>query len=158
MQAREERSMSYTLQDEDYLELWKYFEDRADNIKEAMFKTLTWIVGYAAALLGFIFLALTNFDRLQASVPLPSAITLAAAAGLVICLYSWFMLSESAKHIQRNWQRSAFCLKKVDGLTAIVSAGEMESQRTIKIWDQLRIIVVLFALGFGFLAVLAWTI
>src|SRR5687767_10045011 len=98
--------MSYTLRDEDYLELWKYFQDRADKVKEAMFKTLTWIVGYAAALLGFIFLALTNYDRAKASVPLAFAITLAAAAGLVVCIYSWLMLSEAAKHIQRNWKRS----------------------------------------------------
>jgi hypothetical protein len=32
---------------------WKYFEDRATALKEAMFKTVTWIMGFAAVLFGF---------------------------------------------------------------------------------------------------------
>jgi len=39
-----------------------YFEDRAASIKGAMFKTLTWTIGFAAALLGFIFAKLSDFD------------------------------------------------------------------------------------------------
>jgi hypothetical protein len=40
--------MPFELKDEDYLKLWMYFEDRADKIKEAMFKTLTWTIGFGA--------------------------------------------------------------------------------------------------------------
>ena len=148
--------MPYKLKDDDYLKLWMYFQDRADNVKEAMFKTLTWIVGYAAALLGFIFLILTNYETAKAAVARSSVVALAAVAGLVICLYSWFALSESAKHIQRNWTHAIACSTQVDGLEAIVCSGDNNQQNTMKIWDQLRIIVALF--GLGFLAVLAWTL
>jgi hypothetical protein len=148
--------MPCKLEDDDYLKLWMYFQDRADNIKEAMFKTVTWIVGYAAALLGFIFLILTNYDTAKAAVARSSVVGLAAVAGLVICLYSWFALSEAAKHIQSNWAQANRCGEKVDGLAAITHSGDNKQQSTMKIWDQLRIIVALF--GIGFLVVLAWTL
>lgn len=80
--------MPYKLKDDDYLKLWMYFQDRADNVKEAVFKTIPWIVGYAAALLGFIFLILTNHDTTKTAVARSSVVALAAVAGLVICLYS----------------------------------------------------------------------
>jgi hypothetical protein len=85
-----------------------------------------------------------------------SVVALAAVAGLVICLYSWFALSEAAKHIQRNWTHAIAFGTQVEGLEAIVSSGANKQQNTMKIWDQLRIIVALF--GLGFLAVLAWTL
>jgi hypothetical protein len=154
MRLNEGDIMPYKLEDDDYLKLWMYFQDRADNIKEAMFKTLTWIVGYAAALLGFIFLILTNYETTKAAVARPLIVALAAVAGLVICLYSWFALSESAKHIQRNWTHAIACGKQVDGLAAILRSGD--NKNTMKIWDQLRIIVALF--GLGFIAVLVWTL
>ena len=47
--------MAYRVQDSDYLHLLEYFEERADSIKEAMFNSVTWAVGFAAAILGFIF-------------------------------------------------------------------------------------------------------
>ena len=81
--------MPYLLQDEDYLKLWMYFQSRADDVKEAMFKTLTWTVGFAAALIGFIFVNLTNDDASKATVSLSSVVVIASAAGLIICLYSY---------------------------------------------------------------------
>ena len=148
--------MPYRLEDEDYLRLWMYFQDRADNVKEAMFKTLTWTVGFAAALLGFVFVALTNYDATKAKVALPLVVVAAAAAGLVICLYSWFMLSESAKHIQGNWDRADRCGEHVHDLEAIVRGDGKKERKAMKIWNQLRIIVALFAIAFT--AILAWKV
>lgn len=156
MRLNKEGVMPYKLEDDDHLKLWMYFQNRADNVKEAMFKTVTWIVGYAAALLGFIFLILTNYDTTKATVARSSVVALAAVAGLVICLYSWFALSEAAKHIQSNWAHADACLGQVEGLDAIVRRSDNKQQSTMTIWNQLRIIVALF--GIGFLAVLAWTL
>ena len=58
-----EGEVQFELTREDYLKLWMYFEDRADKVKEAMFKTITWTIGYAAALQGFIFLTLSATMR-----------------------------------------------------------------------------------------------
>jgi hypothetical protein len=147
--------MSYNLEDADYLKLWMYFQDRADSVKGAMVTTLTWTVGYAAALLGFIFLNLTSYDASRAQVALSTVVGSAAAAGLVVCLYAWFMLAESAKHIKANWDRADRCRLRVEGLDEIVLGGEKRMPSFMKIWNQLQIIVVLF--GIAFVALLAWT-
>lgn len=145
--------MPFELKENDYLKLWMYFEGRADKVKEAMFKTLTWIIGFAAALLGFISHNLVEFDASKASVPLSRLVIVSAAAGLVICLYGWFMLSESGKHIARNWARAERCAAQVTGLEAIIS-GDGKKDHAIRIWNRLRIIVVLFAIAFTI--VLIW--
>ena len=46
--------MSLEHDSREYLELWKYVEDRASNVKEAMFNSVTWSIGFAAATLAFI--------------------------------------------------------------------------------------------------------
>lgn len=150
--------MSYKLRDEDYFEIWKYFEDRADNVKEAMFKTLTWTVGFAAALLGFIFVKLTDYDKNNAVLPLRWVVFLAALAGLVICLYSSFTLSEAGKHIRNNWKRARRCEGHVQGLKRILLAGRRREPKSIEIWDRLRIIVILFVIAFVLAGISAWIV
>jgi hypothetical protein len=150
------RMAKVPLKDDDYLKLWMYFEDRADKIKEEMFKTLTWTVGFAAALLGFIFHNLTSHDTAKATAPLSLAIIIPAAAGLVICLYSWFMLSESAKHVKGNWERAKSFEENVEDLGKLIHGSSRKTDKTMKIWHRLQIIVVLFAIGFA--ALLSWTI
>jgi hypothetical protein len=121
-----------------------------------MFKTLTWTIGFASALLAFVFVNLTNYDAMKAKVALTTVVIAAAAAGLVICLYSWFMLSESGKHIQANWDRADRCAKQVKDLERIIHGAKRRTPKTMKIWNQLRIIVVLFAVAF--VVVLGWKI
>src|SRR5215204_3127807 len=72
------------LQDTDHLKLWMFYQERADKIKEAMFKTVTWTTGFAAALLGFIFVSFLNFDGEKRF----WAMTIPAVTGVVICVYS----------------------------------------------------------------------
>jgi hypothetical protein len=146
--------MSYRLKDADYLKLWLHFQNRADDVKEAMFKTLTWLVGYAAALLGFIFFNLTNYEAAKARVDLSLVVALASAAGLAVCLYSWFALSEAGKHIERNWENAERCRAKVEGLEKIIHPVADKRRWRVRIWDQLRIIVALFTIAFG--GILVW--
>lgn len=147
--AMKDNAMKYELKDEDYLKLWIYFEDRAASIKGAMFKTVTWTIGFAAALLGFIFAKLADFDRENASVTLALLVTITAIAGLIICAYTWLAISESAKHIQVNWDRAKECESQVKDFELILNPRKRKSQEgAIMIWNQLRIIVVLFALAF----------
>lgn len=148
--------MQFELSREDYLKLWMYFEDRADKVKEAMFKTLTWTIGYAAALQGFIFLTLVDFDSSRASVRLHWLVGAAAAAGIVICLYSLFALYESGKHLRRNWDRAKRCEAKFNKLDYIVSGLGKSEGSGLEIWQQLYIIVALFAVAFA--AVIIWAI
>ena len=35
------------------IDLWKFFEERGAEQKESLFKLITWIIGFAAVVLGF---------------------------------------------------------------------------------------------------------
>ena len=50
------------MEPKEHLELWKYFNDRASSVKGAMFNTITWIIGFAAGILAFVFYNLAEFD------------------------------------------------------------------------------------------------
>ena len=176
---------------EDHLKLYTYFGDRADKIKEAMFKTLTWSMGFAAALLGFIFAKLADFDSSVSSIisantkllPLPWLVMSIAAAGVVVCCYSWLILFESGKHIRKNWDNADKFLVQMPDLAEIVKGhfgeegkfrketlkdGTLEPvkekekwlqrqwarlEKVMPIWNQLFIVVALFMIAFFVLLV-----
>ncbi len=94
--------MEYKLNDDDYLNLWKYFQDKATSIIGAMFNTITRILGFAAVILGFMF---TNLAKYEA---------------------------ENAKLT----------------LEELLFTNKRKDRKTIKIWNQLLIIVGLFAGAF----------
>lgn len=147
--------MAYKLKDEDYLNLYQYFQRKADDVKEAMFKTITWIVGFETALVGFIALKLTDFDASKASVPLSALVLVSAAAGLVICLYAWFLLSESGKHISNNWTYADRCKEHVPELNSIIQANV--GKKTMPVWRQLGLINGLYAIAFTLMLCWEWS-
>ncbi|WP_271252134.1 hypothetical protein [Pseudanabaena sp. Chao 1811] len=167
--------MLYELKDEDYFKLWMYFEDRADKIKAAMLSMFTWLVGFKVALLSFIFANFANYDASKAKLELYVIVISAAFAGLAICWYSFSMLSESGHHIQRNWDRSKNFRKRVFRIDNILRGKNDKKEeksiwkriydppqpplcrkdklwslliKEIEIWDQLKVIAVLFGLAF----------
>jgi hypothetical protein len=149
--------MKYKVDNEDYLKLWIYFEDRATSVKAAMFTTITWVVGFMAALLGFIFASLANDAPSKAPIELPTLMRLATGAGIVLCIYAFLALRESAKHIRNNWKYADHCLTNIEGLSTIVSPSGLElnkrnnpsQQKLWTIWNQLRLLVALFMLAFA---------
>jgi Co/Zn/Cd efflux system component len=157
----------YELEDDDYLRLWEYFQDKAVNVKGAMFNTITWIVGFAAALLAFIFSKVTNYETLKAVVPLSTLMIVVSVAGLAICQYAFFALRESAKHIKSNWDRADECLKVIKGLGEIISPNEIKKKKKSyikkkankkinkknEIWDQLGIVIKFFVIAFAIILI-----
>jgi hypothetical protein len=147
--------MEYELKDEDYLNLWKYFQDKAISVKGAMFNTITWIIGFAAALLGFIFAKISDFDPMKAKIiTLPLLMILLSIAGIVICIYAFFAIGESAKHIRKNWDRRDRCMNEIKGLNKIIIKEAENKTNIIEIWNQLRIVVSIFLVSF--IAILVW--
>jgi hypothetical protein len=149
MPLQNDVDMEAKLEKKDYVDLWKYFEDKATSIKGAMFNTITWIIGFAGALLGFIFAKLSDFDLSKASISLPMLMICISVAGLLICLFAFFALGESAKHITNNWAYADNCSKKLKELSEIVTWNEEGKRyKVMTIWNQLRIVVLLFLLAF----------
>ncbi|MHC4560556.1 MAG: hypothetical protein ACYS80_25020 [Planctomycetota bacterium] len=141
---------------EEYIDLWKYFQDRAISVKGAMFNTITWIIGFAAALLGFIFAKISDFNCTGAKISLPCLMILLSIAGIVICIYAFIALYESAKQIRKHWNRADNCWKKIEGINEIVDKREVNGEIGIQIWNQLRILVGIFIVAF--VAILIWGI
>ena len=154
MTQQNDVDMEDKLEKKDYVDLWKYFEDKATSIKGAMFNTITWIIGFGGALLGFIFAKLADFDLSKASIPLSMLMISIAGAGIAICWFAFFALGESGKHIANNWAYADNCWKKIKGLSEIVPwKEEGKRYKVMTIWNQLRIVVSLFF--FAFIVILA---
>lgn len=134
---------------DDYLDLWKYFQSRADDLKAQMFERVTWIIGFAAAVLGFTF---DKFADLNGGALTPEQKWLAVGlcgVGLLLCAYAGLVLAEHARHIQRNWARSDRCKGHLIGLREVIK-GDLPTEYTdgSKTWQQVGIVVILFALAF----------
>jgi hypothetical protein len=151
---KKKKDRKYKLVNKDYYELWMYFQSKATSVKGAMFSTITWILGFAAGLLGFIFVHVMDHDPCKAVLSIGTVIILLSLAGLTLCGYAYFAINESAKHISNNWSYADRCLKKIKGMGEIVDYNSDVNQKGLKIWDRLTIIVVLFAVAF--LALLVW--
>lgn len=146
---------------EDYLELWKYFEDRAIGVKGAMFSTLTWNVGFAAALIAFIFTMLTKGEAQDPMLPIEWVTFASSIAGLFICWYAIYGINESEKHIRNNWKYSKNCRREIEGLNKILELkenpgdeNEEEVEKDIGLCVRLKKIVYAYMAIFGL--VLVW--
>lgn len=151
MNSKDKNHFSCHLKEDDYLELWKYFQTRADQLKEDMFKTITWVIGFAAAVLGFIVNKFINLDNtLTQPLIINKSLTIVfCIVGLLLCIYAGFLLTEYAKHIKRNWDRSDRCKDKIDGLDELIKGTCSCRKGTgIAIWWRIGGIIIAFSLAF----------
>ena len=95
------------IQGHQLLELWKYFQDRADMLKERQWTIGTWILtllsGVAAFSLSQETLSITR-TGIAANKPLPAFVL--GLVGILICAYGWVVIRNYGTHIQRNWDRA----------------------------------------------------
>ena len=110
-----------SLEPTDLIELWKYFEDRADSLKERQWTVGTWILTLLSGLIVFAIdqgaLAIAG-NRLAVHQPLP-ALGL-GLVGIMLCIYGWLVLFDYGRHIQRNWDRSGRAKKQIKGIDLIL--------------------------------------
>ena len=146
--------MNDNIDKKNYLSLWKYFQDRATSVKGAMFTTVTWVLGFAAALSAFMFSNLAEFSS-DAVLSIEKIALLVSFAGLSLCVYAYYAISESAKHIRNNWTYADKCMTKVSWLKDIVNPNENNENdwenkylKGVPICKRLAIIVYLFSLVF----------
>ena len=102
----------YVLTESDYLDLYKFFQSRADELKSNMFANVTWVLGFAAAVLGFavgkfVSFKSTGIEVVQVGVALASCVV-----GALLCFYAILLLRDAAAHIRGNWERSKDCESK----------------------------------------------
>jgi hypothetical protein len=146
----------YTITDRDHLDLWKYFQDRADNVKEAMFHSVTWSIGFAAAVFGFIIT--TRLDLSKWRFTAPESVAGASFLGFLLCVYSLILVEESRKHILSNWDRAKCCKSQIIGLDAILDCVPPESKSPERkssdenpmryVWNQVFCVIDVFTVLF----------
>ncbi|MHC4206336.1 MAG: hypothetical protein ACYSTT_16920 [Planctomycetota bacterium] len=142
----------YEVKNRDYLELWMYFQDKAISVKGAMFNTITWLVGFATALLAFIFANLTDSDPLNGAESLLMLTIVASFAGLIICLYAFFALCEADKRIKEYWGFANEFYCKIKWSSDKILPNETEKIPAVV--TQLFGVVMLFTIVFLF--ILGW--
>lgn len=141
------RGMS--LAQHDYLDLWKYFQERADAIKADMFERVTWVLGFASAIVAF---AISDLGAYREKAP--EFLRLLALLGQVLCIYALVIIRESSRHIQRNWDRAKRCQTHVAELAAIWDGPNAKPNTGEQpLWQrpgfQAGFIVALFMAGFA---------
>ena len=146
--------MSDNTEENNYLSLWKYFQDKATSVKGAMFTTITWVLGFAAALLAFMFSNLAEYSS-DALLDIELIALLVSLAGLFLCGYALYAIGESAKHIRNNWTYADKCMENLPELKIIVGPNEATEKewdnkylKGVPICKRLAIIVYLFSFVF----------
>ena len=76
---------------DDYLELYKHFEETASSVKGAMFKNLTWIFGIASGLLAFIYSYAMKEPISNPQIPFVQVSILVLLSGVFIAYMRWFL-------------------------------------------------------------------
>jgi hypothetical protein len=135
----------------DYIDLYKFFQLRADSIKTSLFQSVTWVVGFAAAILGFVFNKCFDFESTSSvTIQEDFGIVLCSVGGL-LCLYGLFLLYDGRNHILGNWDLANQCAAEVPNLEKL-TLGQ-KRRRGGKVWHQMGGVVFLFLLTFAGLIV-----
>ena len=99
------------------LELWKFYEERAERLSERLWNTGIWLMTILTAILATPFAA--NFVVPTEKCPyllvkVPIATGLIAFIGMLFCWYAYMALKDMRKHIERNWIRAECILKDTE--------------------------------------------
>lgn len=134
------------------LDLWKYFEDQASKLKDAMFTLVTWMIGLASALLGFIVNEGLSSNSSKVMVVHPLLVLCLSIAGLLIVRYAFIAVREHGRHMERNFKRAEAARGGESSLPEIWEAGEKGLKGALPgVCRHLHNILWLFAVGFGLL-------
>jgi len=85
-------------------DLWKFFEEKATQQKETTFKLVTWIVGFAGVLLGFI--VMQGFEKGFEKIAHTIMVILFCAVGVGFTLMTFLIVRDHGQHIIRTEQRA----------------------------------------------------
>ena len=92
-------------------DLWKYFEDRADQLGERLWTIGIWLMAVIGATLSLPFAA--KFVTLgEGAFPLHVAarlpVALISAVGIALLLYAYLALDDIQHHIVENWEKAGY--------------------------------------------------
>ena len=94
-------------------DLWKYFSDRADQQKERLWSTGTWLVAGMGALLAVMLQSdILEFrgwlPPLRSTVEARPAAVVLSVVGLFLAIFSVIIVYQYVDHVRRNWLRAIY--------------------------------------------------
>jgi len=135
------------------VDLWKFFEERGGKIKESMFKIVTWIVGFAAVVLGFA--VKEGFEKGLTNITHPDMLVSLGLIGLLIVAYAALVIRDYGKHINRTFARADAARDGETSPKKIWDKGKTaENMKLPPVCFHYFIIVGFFAIGFVLLILL----
>jgi hypothetical protein len=129
----------YELAGADWVELYQFYQSRADDIKAALFASVTWIIGFAAAVLGFVIVTFLDLTKEPLKIKFPWLAMLFCVVGCALCVYALLLLYDGANHIRANWKRADECEEHVKDLPRL-AMGTVK-RRTGKVWQHMSVVV-----------------
>ena len=120
-----------------------------------MFKLVTWIVGFAAVVLGFA--VKEGFEKGLEKVTHRSLLLTLGLAGLVVLAHATIIIVDHGRHINRTFARADAARDGESAPQKIWKAGKEAQAKWIPAicWELLTV-VGLFAVAYLFLIVSAW--
>ena len=131
----------------DYVQLYQFFQSRADDIKAALFGSVTWILGFAAAIMGFTVVTFFDLSAAPARIKFPWLGMIACFVGVLHCVYALLLLYDGANHIRGNWDRANKCADHVEDLPAF-TLGSRKRRSFGKVWLHMGGVVAVLLIGF----------
>jgi hypothetical protein len=107
---------NYKLKEQDYLDLWKYFSEDTAKIKDKLWTIASWLYALMSGVMGFV----VKY-QIEGKAAGDNAFWLKAMAltGILLSLYTIFMIREYGLHIRSGWKMTDFLRGKIDGLPEI---------------------------------------
>lgn len=111
-----------------YFELWKYFTDDAQAVKDRMWTLATWLFAGMSALLTFAF-EKGSFNQISSHNNLTFSTNglamLSCTVGFFMSIYSIFLLYMYGMHIRSAWNRADYLRRNIDGLSNVWQLGDI---------------------------------
>lgn len=151
--SKELNFQSYNIQNQDLLELWKYFEERGDIVKQRMLSIVTWLLALAAGLLGFTVKELKILSPAGSEQDIVALIL--GFVGVGICGYAAFMIKEFGGHMKANWDSADRLINYIEPLKTIKNLPDdlaLNGESLPRIcW---RVLYVAIGFGIAFISVI----
>lgn len=126
-------------QPETNLDLWKYFTDDASKIKDRMWTIASWLFTLQSAVLAFIGNQFTKDKMEDFYFDNRKLVILLCVIGVVLSLYTLFMIQQYGRHIRSMWNRADLVRRQIPGLTEIwfvKNDKEIEKDKTNQVKSQ----------------------
>jgi predicted ester cyclase len=113
---------NYKLNENDYLELWKFFQNRADDIKGRLWTTIIW---HYTVLTGLLIFIIDRFMKFELSGTIGAIFSF---LGFIFCFLTIRFITEYGEHINSNWDRANSLKKKIKGLEKIIPNDQKDKE------------------------------